>query len=425
MDRPAKKRGAAVHHTHRPRLCSAVPPSADKPAMPRPGHVIALCVIALLTMGVVMVNSAQMAVTPASPDGEPVGVVDAETILFSRTALYMVLAVAAMAFGAVLPIRRLRGDAATTDGRRELVVLGVCSAVFIGLLLLAFVPGIGRNVNGAYRWLRLPIPGLGDALSVQPSEIAKWGLVAVVAWYAARRANLMPDFLRGLAPALAAIAAVCAVVVLEDFGTGVLIGAATCIILLAAGARLWQFALFVPFAALGLAVALLTSPYRVKRLTAFLDPYADPERTGYHMIQSMLAVSGGEGWGRGLGFGLQKFGYLPEDHNDFLFAVICEELGIAGAATTIAIYIALVWAGFAIVRREREPFLRLLALGIIATIGLQALINLTVVTGLGPTKGIALPLVSSGGTGWLLTALSLGVLIAIDRTRPRDDTVVA
>lgn len=414
-------------------------PPADADASHRgpltAGQGIALCVLGLLTIGVVMVNSAGMSVDASRA-------VTAESLLLSKSTIYMGLAMLGLTVSALLPIRRIaerlcREPSDRTTGRTgqsepwlrdctrhwlSLWPLWAFVAAMIGVLCLVYMPVIGKEVNSSHRWINLHVRGLD---SVQPSEIAKWGLVAVVAWYAARRAALMPDFLRGLAPALAAIAAVCAVVVLEDFGTGVLIGAATCIILLAAGARLWQFALFVPFAALGLAVALLTSPYRVKRLTAFLDPYADPERTGYHMIQSMLAVSGGEGWGRGLGFGLQKFGYLPEDHNDFLFAVICEELGIAGAAVTIAIYIALVWAGFAIVRREREPFLRLLALGIIATIGLQALINLTVVTGLGPTKGIALPLVSSGGTGWLLTALSMGVLIAIDRTRPRDDTVAA
>ena len=135
------------------------------------------------------------------------------------------------------------------------------------------------------------------------------------------------------------------------------------------------------------------------------------------MIQSMLAVAGGEGFGRGLGFGLQKFGYLPEDTTDFLFAIICEELGIAGAAIIIVLFVVIICMGCAIVIRERSTMLRLVALGIVSTIGFQAIINLIVVTGLGPTKGIALPLVSSGGTGWLLTCFSIGILMAIDRTQ--------
>jgi len=166
-------------------------------------------------------------------------------------------------------------------------------------------------------------------------------------------------------------------------------------------------------AAVGLAI--LASPYRVARLTAFLDPYADPQGTGYHMIQSMGAVAGGGFFGRGLGHGLQKFGYLPEDRTDFLFAIICEELGTPGAALVVFLFAGLLLAGLAIVRREPDRLLRLMGVGVITTVGLQAVINLAVVTGLGPTKGIALPLVSSGGTGWILTAFSLGLLVAIDR----------
>jgi len=173
-------------------------------------------------------------------------------------------------------------------------------------------------------------------------------------------------------------------------------------------------------AALALAGLILANPYRMERVTAFLDPYADPQGAGYHMIQSMAAIAGGAGAGRGLGHGLQKFGYLPEDRTDFVFAVIGEELGIAGAGMVIALYVILVWACLAIVRAERRPALQLVGLGIAATVGLQALMNLVVVTGLAPTKGIALPLVSAGGTGWLLTSAALGLLVAMDRAHARE-----
>jgi cell division protein FtsW len=189
------------------------------------------------------------------------------------------------------------------------------------------------------------------------------------------------------------------------------------VMLIAAGARLWHFAAMAPLGLAAVAGAIIVSPYRVKRILAFMDPYADPEGTGYHMIQSMVAVANGQVFGRGLGFGLQKFGYLPEDRTDFLFAVICEELGLMGATAVIALYAGLLWAGLAIIRREPNTLLKLAALGVVATVGLQAVINLAVVTGLGPTKGIALPLLSSGGTGWILTAASLGLLVAIDRTQ--------
>lgn len=398
--------------------------------MLRPGQVIALCALALLTIGVVMVNSAGMRITPVAGPTAQDSILTPRDIIFSRPTAYMGMALVAMTAAACLPIRRLARsfDKAGPDGLlREpparpdpfaglagpaVIILGL-----LALLALVYVPGVSRVKNGSHRWISLPVPGLSDALSVQPSEIAKWVLIGLVAWYGVTRARVLHRFWTGLLPALVGIGAVAGFIVLEDLGTGILIACAACFVLVAAGARIWQFALMVPGAAMLLAAAVITSPYRVKRLTAFLDPYADPEKTGYHMIQSMLAVHGGEGPGRGLGHGLQKFGYLPEDKTDFLFAVICEELGIAGAAIVIALFAGLIWAGYLVIRREPRPILKLLVSGIIVTVGLQALINLAVVTGLGPTKGIALPLVSSGGTGWILTAFSLGLIIAVDRTR--------
>lgn len=394
------------------------------------GNLIALCAIALLTFGVVMVNSAGMSMKPIKlADGSFVApTVTAASILFSRTTIYMVLAIATMLLASRLPVRRLLSLTQSEDsmipdyrsgrwGIFDFKFAAFAAFAIIFILVLAYVPGIGKSVNGSHRWLRLPIPGIGDALSVQPSEIAKWAMVFIIAWFATRRLSIIPSFYRGLLPALCLLASVCFVIILEDLGTGALIMLTGCIILIAAGARLWQFAMFIPLALMGLFAAIITSPYRVARITAFLDPYQDSEKTGYHMIQSMLAVAGGEGFGRGLGFGLQKFGYLPEDTTDFLFAIICEELGIAGAAVIIVLFIVIICLGCAIVIRERSTMLRLVALGIVSTIGLQAIINLVVVTGLGPTKGIALPLVSSGGTGWLLTCFSIGILMAIDRTQ--------
>lgn len=411
--------------------------------MIRPGQAIALCVLALLCVGVVMVNSADMAVSAVSsaplpaPDAASTQVltkpdaVSIKSVLGSRTTIYLAMAMGALAVGYLFPIRALAwrlnrplDPSRGINDRNAVTKLAIMCVVLMGVTVLSYAPVIGREINGAHRWLRLPIPGLGDALSVQPSEIVKWCLVIVIAWYGATRAAYMHQFWRGLVPALIALGAVAGVVVLEDLGTGVLITASACIVLLAGGARLWQFMMFVPVAGAALVGAIVTNPYRIDRIRSFLDPYSDPEGKGYHMIQSMLAVMGGEGTGRGLGHGLQKFGYLPEDRTDFLFAVICEELGVAGAAVVIFLFVGLVWAGASIARRERDLFLKLVALGLVSTIALQALINLAVVTGLGPTKGIALPLVSSGGTGWILTAFSMGVLAAIDRTQPEDMSVV-
>lgn len=399
--------------------------------MLRPGQVVFLCALALLTLGVVMVSSAGMAVEPVEtvPVGAPVPIPPDQTvhslphalasILLTRSAVYMGLAVLAMSCACFLPVRRLAAVAAAASDnesaqRLGLSVLAVAIGVFLLILATAYVPGLSRQVNGSRRWIALPLPGL-RATSLQPSELVKWGLIGAMAWYGACRSRLMPSFFKGLVPGLIAIGVLAGAVAKEDLGTGVLIASVASIILLASGARLWHFLMFIPPALAGFAVLVIKSPYRITRLTTFLDPYMDPQGNGYHMIQSMAAVSNGEGFGRGLGYGLQKFGYLPEDTTDFLFAVICEELGVAGAAVVVALYAALLWAGLAIVRRQQSPILKLTGLGIIATVGLQALINLAVVTGLGPTKGIALPLISSGGTGWILTAFSLGLLVAMDR----------
>lgn len=417
--------------------------------MVRAGQAVALCVIALLTLGVVMVNSAGLSVvpTPAVPDAlRDAGVVGpprppraqgpveatgspglgAGSVLLSRPAAYMVLALAALGAASLLPIRGLArlvpepGDAST--GGNGARVLAACSALTLGmlaLLLLVYMPVIGREVNGSHRWVR--VPGAGD-LSLQPSEVVKWLLVGTLAFYAAARRHVIHRFWGGLVPGLLIVGPVVGLILLEDLGTAALVGGVACVVLLGAGARFWQFLLLAPGGLAVLAWAILGSEYRFRRLTAFLDPWADPQGSGYHMIQSMLAVAGGEGFGRGLGHGLQKFGYLPEDTTDFLFAVICEELGIAGAAVVVALYIGLLWSASSIVRREPSPVLRLVGLGVMATVGLQAVINLAVVTGLGPTKGIPLPLLSSGGTSWIMTAGSLGLLIAMDRAQRRDAT---
>lgn len=396
--------------------------------MLRPGQAIALCVLALLMLGVVMVNSAGMSVDPSRA-------VTIETILLSRSTVYMVLAVIAMMVVGLLPVGRLAawveggsGGAAAADdaparrGGFNGWVLGMCDlwpmwagvGLLLGVLACVYLPGIGREVNFSRRWVNLHVPGLE---SVQPSEIAKWGLILLIAWYGCRNMRRMGSFWHGLLPGLAAAGIVSAVIVIEDLGTGALVGAVATIMLVAAGVKVWQLLILGPIPLAGLVLAVISNPYRIHRITSFLNPYEDAQGKGYHMIQSMVAVANGQFFGRGLGHGLQKFGYLPEDTTDFLFAIICEELGVFGAALVVFLYAALLWCVVSVVRREPSRFLRLVALGVMATVGLQAVINLAVVTGLGPTKGIALPLLSSGGTGWILTAASLGLVIAMDRSQ--------
>jgi cell division protein FtsW len=195
--------------------------------------------------------------------------------------------------------------------------------------------------------------------------------------------------------------------------------------LIAAGSKWWHAALLMPLGLLGFIGAVLSSPYRMNRVKAYLEPYEYPQTIGYHILQSMGAISGGGLAGRGLGNSIQKFGYLPEDTTDFIFAIICEEMGVVGAAVVISLYASLLLCGLSIIRRVEHPFQRLLGSGILLAVGLQALINIAVVTGSAPTKGIALPLLSSGGTGWVLTAFCIGLLVSMDRELARKESMFA
>ncbi len=394
--------------------------------MVRSGHVVMLCALVLLTIGVVMVQSAGMSVRPLAPDADPtaaaaVSGVSIKSLLTSRTSLYLLIAVIAMGVATRLPVRRVADRLERVVWFKpggDMGVLVIASLMLIAMLLLVYVPGIARVENGSARWITLHLPGLE---SIQPSEIAKWAIIVLVAWYAARlgsyKEHRLKKFFTGLLPVCLCAGLVAAVVIKEDLGTGALMLMATAIVLLAGGARWAHFAAFIPVALVGLVGAIIAAPYRVTRITTFLNPYADPAGDGYHMIQSMSTVAGGGIFGRGLGNGLQKFGYLPEDTTDFLFAVVCEELGLIGAVIVISAYAGIVWTGTSIAMRERSKPLQLIVLGVIATFAVQALINLVVVTGLGPTKGIALPLMSSGGTGWIMTAFMLGIIVSIERTQ--------
>lgn len=371
--------------------------------MLRAGHGLILIVAALLAMGVVMVTSAGLSIgaEPATLGG----------VLLGRPAMLAAAALAAMLVAAHLPTARLvrMGGAWAAPA---------AAAVILLLLAAVYVPGLGREVNGARRWVHL------GPLGFQPSEAAKWGMVFVLAWWAAGRPRTMGRFFEGLLPAMLLLGAVCALVAGEDLGTALLIAMVGAALLVAAGAKLWHAAVLAVPGAVGVVAALVSSPYRLDRVRAFLDPYRDPQGIGYHMIQSMATVAAGGPAGRGLGNSVRKFGYLPEDTTDFIFAVICEELGVIGAAVVASLYAALLLCGWSIVRRRPEPVLRLLGLGILLTIGLQALINMSVVTGLAPTKGIALPLISSGGTGWVMTAFCVGLLVSLDATGPRRDHAI-
>jgi len=361
--------------------------------MLRAGHGLMLLTAGLLSIGVIMVNSAGLTVGAAEP-------VSVTGILLGRTTLLAAGAMAMMLIASRLPVDRLYRTALSA-GLVPWIVIGV-----VLLLLAVHLPGVGREVNGARRWLW---PGF------QPSEVAKWSMVVVLALYAARHVAVMSQLNRGLIRPIVLVALVCGLIATEDLGTAVLIGAVSVCVLVAAGARVAYVALLAGPSMAGLVAAVLVSPYRIDRVRAFLDPWQDPQGIGYHVIQSMVTVAGGGVAGRGLGNSIQKFGYLPEDTTDFIFAIISEELGMIGVTVVVCLYGAMMLCGLSVITRVGHPFGKLLGLGILLTVGFQALINMMVVTGLAPTKGIALPLISAGGTGWVLTAFCVGLLVAMDR----------
>ena len=355
----------------------------------RPRALLLVIVAAMLALGVVAVQSAGM-IVPRSATFT--------ALLTSRTTQLGLAAVIAFLLARRLPTQWI---ASPWVAWTSIAMAGI-------LLLLVFVPGVGREVNGARRWIDL------GPLGFQPSEVAKWAMVLWIAAWGGRRGGMLGTFWKGLAPALLLVGLMCGLVLLEDLGTALLIGAVAAILLLAAGARMWHLCL-VGLPAFGVVTAAIVStPYRLARLRSFLDPWADPGGDGYHIVQSMTALAGGGIGGRGLGNGVQKFGYLPEDTTDFIFSVICEEFGVLGGIMVVSLLLALAWTGWAIIRRQAFPQHQLLAMGIVLTVTLQAIMNLMVVTAMAPTKGIALPLISSGGTGWIMTAFMIGLLASLD-----------
>jgi len=368
----------------------------------RASHMLMTAAVALLGLGVVMVHSAGSQVVGAQPMGPWQ---QAISIFMSRHTAYAALAVTIMLIASRLDVRSL------FRGRGIRNPLWLALFISLGCLALTFVPAVGKSVNGASRWLQIDTSVL--KLTFQPSEMVKWTMVVAIAWWCGIRRAMMHRFMHGLLPPLALAALACGLIVVEDLGTAALIAAVVGALLLAGGARFWHLLAMVPPAAAVCIAAIVQSPYRVERLTTFLHPWKDPRGAGYHPIQSMLAFAEGGLTGSGLGNSIQKY-YLPEDTTDFLFPILAEELGIAGCAAVVGLLLVIIWLGFSVMRDCRDAFSRLLCLGVLLMLSAQAVMNLAVTTVVVPTKGIALPLVSAGGTGWVITAFALGLVAAID-----------
>ncbi len=278
------------------------------------------------------------------------------------------------------------------------------------LLVLVLIPGVGNVRNGSRSWI-----GIG-AFSIQPSEFMKLAMIAFLAKYLSVRQKYITSFKKGLAPSLGLVFLAFGMIMLQpDLGTGtVMVG--TCIVMIfIAGARISHFVFLGLIGVAGFVALVLSAPYRIKRITSFLDPWEDPLGSGFQIIQSLYAIGPGGLFGLGLGQSRQKFFYLPEPQTDFIFAILAEELGFIGGSLILLLFSLLLWRGIRIALGAPDLYGSFLAVGIIAMIAIQVMINIGVVTGLMPVTGITLPFLSYGGSSLTLMLMAVGVLLNISR----------
>lgn len=370
---------------HRPRATHAGEPL-------RLDWSLLLLVLALLGWGLVMVASASMPIGERNL-GDPNHFLHRH--LFALTL--------ALGLGAVC----LRIPLQFWSGRALVLILAG-----IGTLLLVLIPGVGHTVNGATRWIPLPL------VSLQPSEFFKlWTLIFISDYLVRRRLEVQAYATGFIWPMLPIVLAFGLILMQPDLGTAIVIFVSALGLLWLGGMPLLSFFVLAVLAALGFVLLVIFEPYRMQRVVSFLDPFADPYNSGYQLTQALIAFGRGEWLGVGLGAGIQKQLYLPEAHTDFLLAVIGEEFGLVGVLVLVGLFAALVWRAFAIGARARalgENFAAYLAHGIGLLIGLQALINVGVNTGLFPTKGLPLPFMSYGSNALIVSVVAVALLLRID-----------
>lgn len=278
------------------------------------------------------------------------------------------------------------------------------------LLIAVLIPGIGMERNGSRSWI-----GVG-AFSIQPSEFMKLAMIAFLAKFLSEQQKYITTIKKGLAPSLGLVFFAFGMIMLQpDLGTGtVMVG--TCVVMIfVAGARIIHFVWLGLMGVAGFVVLVLSAPYRIKRITSFLDPWEDPLGSGFQIIQSLLAIGPGGLFGLGLGQSRQKFFYLPEPQTDFIFAIISEELGFIGGSFVILLFALLLWRGIRIALGAPDLYGSFVAVGIISMVAIQVMINIGVVSGLIPVTGITLPFLSYGGSSLTLMLMAIGVLLNISR----------
>ena len=365
----------------------------------RPDPVLLALVVALSAAGFVMMGSASMDYA-AEQYGNPF-------YHILRHGIYLALGAGALYASLQLPVKLWE------SAGPALLVIG------LAVLALLLVPGIGREVNGATRWI-----GFGP-VNLQPSELMKLFFVVYLAGYMTRRQRELRASWFGMLKPLGLLGLVMGLLLLEpDFGAAVVIAGTSMAMLFLGGARLLPFIVLLALALVGAGFVAVWSPYRLQRLITFLDPWSDMFASGYQLTQALIAFGRGEIFGLGLGEGIQKLFYLPEAHNDFIFAVIAEELGVVGALTLIALFALLVIRIFRVGRTallEGNYFGGYLAYGVGLMLGFQCLVNLGVNTGVLPTKGLTLPFVSYGGNRLMVSCAMIGFVLRLQLERSQRD----
>lgn len=354
---------------------------------------LVLVISALLGLGVVMVASASIGQAGANSSGP--------YYLIIKQLIFVALGVGAGYVMYQTPLRVWE-----TAG---LVLLALAFLLLIAVL----IPGIGKEVKGSSRWIDLPL------VDLQVSEVVKLLIVVYMAGYIVRHGEAVKDNFVGFVKPLALVSMISFLLLLEpDFGAAAVITMVTLGVLFLGGVRINQFIGVFSLALVGLAILAITSPYRLRRITSFLDPWQDAQNSGFQLVNSLIAIGSGSWSGVGLGASVQKLSYLPEAHNDFMFAILAEELGLIGVFVVLALFMYAVSRAFAVgvaAERANHLFGAYVAYGIALWLGIQAFVNIGVNMGVLPTKGLTLPFMSAGGSSLLTMCAAMGLLLRVHR----------
>ena len=355
----------------------------------RPDYFLILNIFALILIGIIMVFSASP--TMGLKAGDPY-------LYFKRHIFYVVLGIIAFNFALRTNFEKLKKNAP------------IILIISLLLLLLPFVPGFGLRISGAKRWIHIA------SFSFQPSEFTKLALIIFLSTTLPKIKKILPYFFVGVLPILGLFGFIFAVLLKQpDLGTALVVSSITFSLLFIAGMQIKHLLGLLICGILGVGVLSFTSTYRLRRIMAFIDPWKDPLNVGFHIIQSLLAVGSGGLFGLGLGNSRQKLFYLPQQYTDFIFAILCEEMGYIGGAVVIFLFAIFVIRSLRLAKFIQDDFSRLMVVGITTWVGMQAFMNMAVVTSLIPTTGIPLPFISYGGTSFVITLYACGLLIKASR----------